>query len=113
MNSDGSNQVQLTENGSSLEPLFSPNGDIILYRSYVSTDSELYSMNLDGSNVRNLTNNPSQDLGPDFSPDGDRIVFVSKRDGNFDEIYLMNSNGSDPINLTNRNTDDYNPRFQP
>jgi Tol biopolymer transport system component len=113
MNIDGSNQIQLTSDGSNIEPLFSPNGDKIIFRGHILGYYELYSMNPDGSDVTNLTNSPFQDLGPDFSPDGEKIVFVSKRDGNFDEIYLMNSNGSDPINLTNQNSDDMNPRFQP
>ncbi len=61
-------------------------------------------MNSDGSGQTNLTNNPNNEGGPTFSPDGSKIAFVSDRDGNF-EIYIMNTYGSGQTKLTN------NPAF--
>jgi Tol biopolymer transport system component len=65
-------------------------------------DAEIYVMNADGSAATNVTNNKAQDLAPDLSPDGSRIVFVSDRDGN-DEIYSMNTDGSRLVRLTKTN----------
>ena len=45
-------------------------------------------MDSDGSNLRNLTNDPARDFSPSWSPDGRHIAFVSDRDGN-EEIYVM------------------------
>ena len=52
-----------------------------------------------------LTNAPGTDAEPEWSPDGQRILFTSERDGNPD-IFVMNADGSDPINLTNDPADE-------
>src|SRR3990172_11358635 len=44
-------------------------------------NAEIYLMNEDCSDQRNLTNNPANDTGPVWSPDGTRIAFSSIRDG--------------------------------
>ncbi|HEY3376812.1 MAG TPA: hypothetical protein VGL77_04895, partial [Armatimonadota bacterium] len=43
---------------------------------YTDTDTELYVVNLDGSNQRRLTFNTGDDALPAFSPDGRKIVFT-------------------------------------
>ena len=61
---------------------------------------DIFVMKADGSQPRNLTNNPaSYDSVPDWSPDGSKIAFTSDRDGNL-EIYVMDADGGNPINLT-------------
>ena len=69
-------------------------------------------MDADGSGPRNLTQHPAKDVRPAWSPDGRRIAFVSRRDGN-SEIYVMNADGSGKRNLTrDRASDDY-PTWSP
>lgn len=60
---------------------------------------EIYVMDPDGENQTNITNNPSEDRYPAWSPDNTRIAFVSDRDGDF-EIYVMNADGSEQTPLT-------------
>ncbi|MFN2505618.1 MAG: TolB family protein, partial [Acidimicrobiales bacterium] len=55
-------------------------------------DNEVFTMNPDGSNQVNLTNNTATEFEPAWSADGTKIVFVSNRDAN-NEIYTMNSDG--------------------
>ena len=64
----------------------------IVFSSTRDGNSEIYSMNADGSDQTRLTSHPSADAFPAWSPDGDRIAFTSNRDGKF-EIYVMNADG--------------------
>jgi hypothetical protein len=47
----------------------------IVFRSNRDGNWELYVMNSDGSDQKNLTNNPGNDGSPSWSPDGKKIVF--------------------------------------
>jgi TolB protein len=61
---------------------------------------EIYVMDASGLNQTNLTNNPSADLTPEWSPDGNRLVFASDRDGDL-EVYAVNADGTNQVNLSN------------
>ena len=58
-----------------------------------------------GRNQVNLTNHIAPDEWARFSPDGMRIVFQSKRDGN-SEIYVMDIDGENLTRLTNHEKTD-------
>ena len=82
----------------------------IAFRSDRDWHWEIYVMDADGGNQRNLTNNPGEDKDPSWSPDGKRIVFVSIRGGNMD-IYVMDADGGNVLNLTNHPEDDTAPAW--
>jgi len=111
MNSDGSNKKRISDNCG--DPKISPDNSKIVLTIYISDGiRDIGIMNIDGSNLTNLTNNSYYDHLPEFSPDGSKIVFTSSRDGN-SEIYIMNSDGSNQINLSNSPGNDGFPQFQP
>jgi len=69
-------------------------------------------MDADGSDPVQLTDDPAADSSPDWSPDGERIVFHSDRAGN-DDIYVMDADGSDVIQLTDDPAEDDFPMWSP
>ena len=81
----------------------------IAFMSTRSDDNgEIFVMNPDGKRVRRLTRHLQYDAVPAWSPDGQKIAFMSYRDehrfkgwGSINgEIYVMNADGANPINLT-------------
>lgn len=71
----------------------------IAFASYRDGNPEIYVMNADGSAPTRLTNDPSRDDAPTWSPDGTRIAFVSNRDG-LSGIYVMRPDGSGITKVT-------------
>jgi len=65
----------------------------ILFSAGPHLHQDIYVINADGSDLTQLTDDPAADYDPAWSPDGTRIAFRSRRDGN-DEIYVMNADGS-------------------
>ncbi len=72
-------------------PALSPDGSKIAF----SWNGELWSANSDGGNLARLTSNPASDTQPLFSPDGNRIAFVSTRTGS-PQIFVMQTDGTLP-----------------
>jgi hypothetical protein len=57
-------------------------GNLIAFTSHREGNWEAYVMDLDGANVRNLSNSPNSNDGlPTISPDGHWVAFVSDRSG--------------------------------
>ena len=71
----------------------------------------VYVMNADGTGVVQLTDGPSGDVLPAWSPDGAAIVFVSGRGGNFADLYVMNADGSGLRRLTDDPGEDIDPSW--
>ncbi len=113
-NMDGSNLVQITNNGAEdSHPQWSHDGTrIVFHRQWPSSDSEIMTMNADGSTIRSLTNNSDDDMFPCWSPDSRKIAFQSDRTGNW-EIFWMFADGSYPTNITNHAAADAQPDWSP
>lgn len=74
----------------------------IVFDSDRTGDLEIYSANVDGTGVTQLTNSPGRDIMPALSPDGSKIAFLSDRNGD-DQIYVMNNDGTGVAQLTGVN----------
>ncbi|PKL77390.1 MAG: peptidase M28 [Candidatus Melainabacteria bacterium HGW-Melainabacteria-1] len=75
---------------------------------------DLYIMDRDGGNVRQLTQVPGYDGGPFFSPDGQRVVFRRfNAEGDKAEIWSIKTDGSDSRQLTRLNVLSWAPYYHP
>jgi TolB protein len=61
-------------------------------------DLEIFRIDIDGNNLRNLTQNLGIDTSPIVLKNG-KIIFTSDRDGTFD-VWIMDPDGYNPVNLT-------------
>jgi Tol biopolymer transport system component len=137
MDADGKNVRRLTnELGYDGGPFWSYDGKQIVYRAhhpktdqqktdYIDllkqnlirpTTLEIWVMNADGSNKRQVTSNGKANFGPYFFPDGRRIIFASNMDDprgrNFD-LYKINADGTGLERITFNETFDGFPMLSP
>lgn len=95
------------------KPSWSPDGRTILAHLRSERGNyEIYSMNRRGRDRKPLTWNLASDIHPRYSPNGDRIVYVSGRD-NQPEIYVMNADGTDQTRLTSSSAYTIDPVWSP
>lgn len=104
-NPDGSGLRRLTDTpGYDAEGSYSPDGKSIVFCSNRSgaENLELFIMDKDGKNVRQLTHAPGcYNGGPFFSPDGKRVIFRSDRKKKDHlQLYVINADGSGERALT-------------
>ena len=84
MDADGSNQTQVTDNGTAnFGPYWHPSGEKIIFASNMDDpsgrDFDLYMINEDGSGLERITYLDGFDGFPVFSPDGRYLVWGSNR----------------------------------
>ena len=73
---------------------------------------DIYTVNLDGTDLKRLTDAPGYDAEGSYSSDGKHIVFTSSRDGDPD-LYIMDADGENVRQLTNQSGYDGGPFFSP
>jgi len=84
----------------------------IAFTSRADGNTEIYSVNPDGTDLLNLTNSPAADGDPSWSPDGRKMAFVSDREGPA-VIFVMNADGSDKTRLTHNAEEEHDPIWSP
>lgn len=137
MNVDGSNQKQIT-NGLGYDggAFFSPDGkkivfrasrptlvnDVIEYKELLSqglvapTNMEIYTCNIDGSDLKQITYLGKANWAPFYTPKGNKIIFSSnhhsQRGYDF-QLYLINLDGTGLERVTNASIFNAFPMFSP
>ncbi|MBE2280865.1 MAG: PD40 domain-containing protein [Ignavibacteriaceae bacterium] len=135
MDIDGSNQTRLTfEQGYDGGAFFSWDGELIVFRAsrpktkkelddyndlvvnklVRPTTLEIYVMNADGSNIRQVTNFGKASFAPFFHPDNKRIIFssnINSKDGRAFDLYMVDIDGSNLEQITFNKSFDGFPMF--
>lgn len=137
MNLDGSDQTRLTfEKGYDGGPFFSPDGSKIVFRAsrpkteqelkdyndlvengYVRpTALEIYVMDADGKNMKQITNLGKASFAPFFHPSGKKIIFSSNYQGDNPRdfnLFMINIDGTGLERITFNPSFDGFPMFSP
>jgi len=135
MDIDGSNQKRLTfQKGYDGGPFFSPDGSMIVFRAsrpktekdledyndlvenglVRPTALEIYVMDSDGKNMKQLTNYGKASFAPYFHPGMEKIIFssnVNSETGRNFDLYMINIDGSGLEQITFNETFDGFPMF--
>lgn len=81
MEISGANRLRLSNNGNDLRPVWTPDGNNIVFMSTRSGNWEVFRLSLVDGSLLQLTSNPAQDGLPAVSPDGKYVAFASDRGG--------------------------------
>lgn len=92
---------------------WAPGGHTLALTMSYEGNSDIYRLDpSDGRVEARLTNNPSIDSSPCFSPDGGQIAFVSNRQGS-PQIFLMSAMGGGAKRVTFQGKYNQTPRWSP
>ncbi len=93
-----------TAPGGDYDPAWDPNGNRIAFTSLRTNRPQIFTMDLDGENVKNLNDNLAYNRLPEWSPTGDRIIFASSLSG-ITELWIMPAQGGDAVKFSAGDTE--------
>ncbi|NYT18790.1 MAG: hypothetical protein GKC08_00620 [Methanosarcinales archaeon] len=105
---DKSKSLQITQNADKRAPLISPDGTKLAYLSKVSGNYDIWVMNPDGSENKQITDSASDEGAPSWSPEGDMLVYSLEG-----KICTVNISNRVPVILRNDTFVNTHPVFNP
>ena len=93
-------------------PRFSPDGKTVAFLTNRAGGQEMFVMNADGTNKRNITNDADLDLEFDWSPDGQRIAFTHL-DGATYRVMIVDVDGSNLVPVSDSTMNVRYPAWSP
>lgn len=121
MNSDGTDQQQLTTLSQNITPAWSPDGTTIAFASDREGPFQILVMSSGGGLQVNISNSSAHDSAPAWSPDGTKIAFVRSPPSlnpalsisPLGKIWTMSSSGGGQTQITTGVSNDGRPSFSP
>jgi Tol biopolymer transport system component len=105
---DGSDRQRLIDAGR--QPAVSADGRTIVFQ----RRGNIYTANLSGGDVRQVTDTPEAEVTPSFSPSGNKILYATdKTADNPAQIYTVRVDGSDRTRLTQGQRSSGEPEYSP
>jgi Tol biopolymer transport system component len=84
----------------------------IAFSVFVGSD-EIFTMNPDGSDQKQITNTVGDNFDPDWSPTGAKFAFTSTRETTATNVFTMNADGSNQVQLTGPGGANLQPAWSP
>jgi Tol biopolymer transport system component len=119
MDADGANRTRLTVDDGAFpaDPHYSPDGTLLVYTKLKGNlpGTDILTIRTDGSVITRLTDGlPGVHYrGPQWSPDGARILFTRPDQLGRNHIHVMRADGSAVQQLTAGENDDLDPTWSP
>src|SRR3569623_1623034 len=110
---DGQNpRTVMRSNESVISPMFSPDGNQIVYVSFEDRKPVIYVQSLKDGHRRKIAAFKGSNSAPAWTPDGWQLAVVLTRDG-ASQIYMINADGGGLTRLTRGSNIDTEPVFSP
>lgn len=100
------------QKGLNMAPAWSPNGDVIALTLSKSTNPDIYLIDINGNELKRLTNGEGANVSPTWSPDGKKLAFVSDRSGT-PQIYVMDVASKAVQRITYLGRENTTPNWSP
>ncbi len=112
-NSADVSRVTFADQGADFDPTISTDGSFMVFASTQhNRNADIYLKNTGSTVLTQLTSDPSRDVMPAISPDGQWVAFSSDRllDWN---VYVMPRNGGRPVQITLSGAAELHPSWSP
>lgn len=99
INSDGTGKKILTNTPfEKWNPSLSHDGKTVVFQ-VLMRDWDIYSIDVEGKNLKKLALSLAQEVSPCFTPDDKKIIFISTQEGDIMKLFVMNRDGSNQKKL--------------
>ena len=110
---EGGRGTAITDSlGNARQPQWSPDGSQLTFQAYWDGNWHVYTINRDGTNLRQMTTGDFDYREPHWSPDGTSLIFSSDRAGTYD-IWSLDIVGERLTGVTSDPGNEFGPRWSP
>lgn len=114
MDSVGNHQMLITDKIVPYSTIaWSPDGKQLVLDSLRDGDTQIYTINIDGSGITRITNDPDRGTEPAWSPDGRMILFHRETLTGVSGLFVMRTDGSSLTAVQGSTEGDFSPAWGP